>query len=449
MAMGSMISSWPGPSSSGFSDFETRMRIATAVDVNDPGKGFTFGPQAAFGNYRGVNVIRDVEVGDFNGDLQPEIVTLINADSLDLATYSVNPQTLAISFGGQIGLGNASGTLPGQVVAGQFLGTLRRQLVVADQLVDGGNVEVHLIDFDANSIQPVRKSTWSTPDIGNSMTLKLKAGRFNWGSPTEQIAWMSSTAAGGTRLSVLTVDPLTLNVSRKADIATINDPGSRYGGGGIAVGNFDHMQKSTADPTQLERDPDLQIAVFGARLNTSNGQTGTAALYIYDVSDDYSTLTQASTTLLQADYFGGQNIKGMSMTAGDLQGRSFRLGQGIKVTVDRTQPSAVLAMPPMHADYISPSGNASPTILNLSVAPDGFMSGYSQTTTTDTTVTNNDTTSSSFSGQESIGGSVTLGDICTWRRPGKRRQNHRHFHGQAGHRAQHGYDQRLFQFYGL
>ena len=171
---------------------------------------------------------------------------------------------------------------------------MRRQLVVGDQLVDGGNVEVHLIDFDANSIQPVRKTTWATPDIGNDMTLKLKAGRFNWGSPTEQIAWMSSTAAGGTRLSVLTVDPLTLNVSRKADILPINDPGSRYGGYDIAVGNFDHMQKSTADPTQLERDPDLQIAVFGARLNTSNGQTGTAALYIYDVSDDYSTLTQAS-----------------------------------------------------------------------------------------------------------------------------------------------------------
>ena len=64
----------------------------------------------------------------------------------------------------------------------------------------------------------------------------------------------------------------------------------------------------------------------------------------------------------------------MSIAAGDLQGRSFRLGQGTKVTVDRTQPTVVLAMPPMHADYISPSGNNSPTVLNLSVAPDGFTS---------------------------------------------------------------------------
>ena len=59
-------------------EYETRMRIATAVDVNDPGKGFTFGPQVAFQVMVGdMNVIRDVEVGDFNGDLQPEIVTLI------------------------------------------------------------------------------------------------------------------------------------------------------------------------------------------------------------------------------------------------------------------------------------------------------------------------------------------------------------------------------------
>jgi hypothetical protein len=279
---------------------------------------------------------------------------------------------------------------------------------VADQLVDGGNVEVHLIDFDANSIQPVRKTTWSTSDSATSMTLKLKAGRFDWESPTEQVAWMSSSG-GGTRLSVLTVDPQTLNVSRKADILPIQDPGSRFLGYDIAVGNFDHMQKSTADPTMLERDPDLQIAVLGARQNTGNGQTGTGFLYLYDVSDDYSTLTQVSSTLLTEVYFGGNNILQMAIAAGDLQGRSFRLGAGYKVTVDRTEPTVVLAMPPMHADYISPSGNDSPTVLNLSVAPDGFMSGYSQTTTTDTTVTQTDTTSSSFSGEESIGGSVTLG----------------------------------------
>ena len=46
--------------------------------------------------------------------------------------------------------------------------------------------------------------------------------------------------------------------------------------------------------------PDLQIAVVGARLNTNTGQIGTATLYIYDVSDDNSTLTQASSVVLDA-----------------------------------------------------------------------------------------------------------------------------------------------------
>ena len=145
---------------------------------------------------RDVNVIRDVEVGDFNGDLQPEIVTLINAD-VALISRLIPSIPRPWQFPSAARLVWASSRIRllsrAQVVAGQFIGTLHDQLVVADQLVDGGNVEVHFIDFDANSIQPVRKSTWSTPDTGSAMTLKLKAGRFNWGSPTEQVAWMSST----------------------------------------------------------------------------------------------------------------------------------------------------------------------------------------------------------------------------------------------------------------
>ena len=106
---------------------------------------------------------------------------------------------------------------PLQLAAGHFTGVEHDQLVVGYQTQDNTNVIVQFYDFATNSIQPVLKSTWTTPDVAASMTLRLKAGQFDWSNPYEQIAWMSSSAFG-TRLSILTVDPKTLTVSRKADV---------------------------------------------------------------------------------------------------------------------------------------------------------------------------------------------------------------------------------------
>ena len=81
------------------------------------------------------------------------------------------------------------------------------------------------------------------PDTG-FVALKLKAGRFNWSSPYDQIAWMSSTFDYGTRLSVLTVDPVSPEVSRKADIPSDVSAGIHFLGYDIAVGNFDACSRA-------------------------------------------------------------------------------------------------------------------------------------------------------------------------------------------------------------
>ena len=78
-----------------------KMVIATAVDVNNPTKGFRFGPMFTPASPYG---IRQVTVGDFNGDGEPEIVqAYIDPNrQLTLATYAVDPATLTISEGGQL-----------------------------------------------------------------------------------------------------------------------------------------------------------------------------------------------------------------------------------------------------------------------------------------------------------------------------------------------------------
>ena len=150
--------------------------------------------------------------------------------------------------------------------------------------------------------------------------------------------------------------------------------------------------------------------LIGLRINRTNNQIGTAGVAICEVSEDFSTITPTSYSFLDGSYFGGNSLTEMTIAAVDLQGRSFRLGVSYKVTVDQVNPSVVLAMPPMHADYVSTGIGQAPTVRNFSVAPDGFKSEYEQTESTDASVTDTQTTSSSFSGEEKISGSFAIGE---------------------------------------
>ena len=204
------------------------MRIATAVDVTDPTQGFRFGPlftpAAPYG-------IRQVTVGDFNGDGQPDIVQAYIDPSrqLTLATYRVDPATLTISEGAQLVYLRTvdTGYHPVELAAGHFTALDHHQLVVGAQLLDGDQVHMGFFDFAPNSIQPQRVSSVFF-DAATSMTLRLKAARFIWSNPFDQIAWMSSSG-GGTRLSVLIVDPQSQTVVRKADIPLVPDVNSDSG----------------------------------------------------------------------------------------------------------------------------------------------------------------------------------------------------------------------------
>ena len=100
----------------------------------------------------------------------------------------------------------------------------------------------------------------------------------------------------------------------------------------------------------------------------------------------------------------------MTLAVGDLQGRSYRLGAGTKITVDTSQPTMIVAAPPMHADYITSATGTAPDVFNLSVVPDGYYSKYEVDSSSSTSSTDTNTTSWSFGAKETIGASVAIGD---------------------------------------
>src|SRR5207245_1146482 len=94
------------------------------------------------------------------------------------------------------------------------------------------------------------------------------------------------------------------------------------------------------------------------------------------------------------------------------QGRSFVLGEPTKVVIENAaQPSVVVAMPPMHVDFITPVGKNAPTLLNVSWNPDGFTTAYQTQETSSNQSSTTNSTSWSFGAKESFGASLSIGNI--------------------------------------
>jgi len=402
-----------------------RARIATAKDVNDPSQGFDFGTESNLGGIS--EGIRATAIGDFNGDGQLDIANLRVQNDLDLwlTIFSVDPQTLQISYQQEV----VVETLPDfgvdqfQLVAGTFTGAGNQQLVVANQSGTSKNIKLRVFDFAQGSYLPVVEQTY---DSGTTATnIKLLTSKFDWGSPYDVISFMQTTANGWNSKSyvyLLTVDPGSYAITQ----SNVVDVQGTYGGYlpahesqavalDIAVGNFNNQKPNPADPSLRINDPNLQLAVAIAYdAAPAPNRFAASTVNIIQVIDQQTgkmslapvgTIPVFEPNSTTADFFTK-----LTINAADLQGRSLRLGAGHKIAIDKASPTLILAQPPLHVDWAPLNlSSPNPTVVNLSFANDRFNATYTTTDSTNNTSSNTKTTGWGFSGEESIGESFTLG----------------------------------------
>jgi VCBS repeat protein len=159
---------------------------------------------------------------------------------------------------------------------------------------------------------------------------------------------------------------------------------------GLAVGRF-----TTDTSTTNAYSP--SIAVFRANASDAFKSTSSSPrIDIFTLKDpsngDFTPL--CCNTFDVSNWQEMTSLQGLStnmLQAGDLQGRSMRLGPPLVVRVtDHWQPKVLLGVPPMHVDYVQIAGATSPAVVNFSAIPSTFNSQYqtSQTNTNQSSSTN-------------------------------------------------------------
>jgi MYXO-CTERM domain-containing protein len=398
----------------------SRARIASAANPDDPTAGFTFGPESNLGFVYGV---RSVAAGDFDGDGKPDFaVTYVDNDKkVQLAIYSVDANLVATqrSVTTVETLTDFSVDPQVELVAGRFTNQDKTQIVVANRSgPKAGEVKLRVFDVQSNFTTQARGEL-TVPGAVNRV--KMLTGKFNWSAATDSLALMLTNVNDGnstSAVSVLSVNPTTLALSTSGTLNVASDiygtSNKNYVALDIAVGNFDNRM-SVPQGAATDRDPNLQLAIavgYCQGTNLGQKQFDVKDVNVYDVIDPATgnlSLKKMSAIPMNTGV-KSQKVTNMTIRAADLQGRSMRLGNGFKVSVSRMSPSMILAQPPMHVDYALPtSGSSEPALVNLSLAPDKFNAAYSTTSSKSTEERRSETKGWNFSSKVSVGATVTLG----------------------------------------
>lgn len=171
---------------------------------------------------------------------------------------------------------------------------------------------------------------------------------------------------------------------------------------GIAIGRFDPMVRDG------EIDFNQQIAAHFSEQDCP-GVVPCTPIEVIDIFDfaSHTSFTPVHIndlrTVLTFDPTGSFADLSAPLQAGDLQGRSMRLGAPEKATVVHTQVDVVLGMPPMHVDFVDPS------VVNVSVAPDDFNLAYTDATVKSVAASRQSTTSYTYTKKESADAKISYG----------------------------------------
>jgi hypothetical protein len=386
--------------------------VLTAVDPNAPGKGIRSGNPALF-DFPSVQPL-SAAAGNFTGQGHPVIAILGRVDNggnpsgLGIQFYTVDPVTLEIGFPSN-GLANTfTLTLPegdgfvaaASLAVGRFGNTTHDQLALIYS-VPRGTAKIVTIDFDSDG-NPTQKAVLDTGiATADSPLVVMRAGHFDWGGSFDQAAVLVEPGAQfpGSRIQIFAFDT---SLNPVAGPAFGNTVGACLHD--LAAGNFDRMQANPHPPPANERNPNLQLALLGSDCASNV----TLSLLNVDPANNFAISAASSFTLPAALVPGPMHYA--ALVATDSQGRSLRLGAPTKVVIaHRSQPSVVLAVPPMHVDFIAPARQPALQVFNVSAIPAGFFTQYQTDQSNSNQSSSQNTTSWSAGTSESLSGKVTVG----------------------------------------
>lgn len=262
------------------------------------------------------------------------------------------------------------------------------QLAVGAWFLDGDSIEarVRLYSFDDN-LNSTLLSQQTVLNLGGYSPSSLYLRSFFDGySGHDQLVSGLSFNDQWIQLNVITVDATSFSMTTHAPYQ-VHSAGY-FGGMDVGIMGALPTPATDADYTPqvaglILSSPSLaQIATFS--IDAADGSYGLDWTQLYTAPDSVPP------AYFYPTYFS-------MLRAGDLQGRSFRLGEPTVLRANQQQPVVILGAPPMHADYIEPiEAQSTPDILNLSVLPDGFNTKYDLDLTSTTTSSTTTSTSHSY-----------------------------------------------------
>lgn len=355
-------------------------------------------------------------------DAAPVAVAAVTGAALQVQFFGVDAGSQAVTF-----LADRTATVTlraghsvvrdsARLVAGHFTDPSYEQIVLAfDELDAGGTalgVTLVLLDRDGNGA--LRQTVHSSVLPGRaSRQIRLAKGRMLAGDAYEGLAVLQDfgpAAQGRIDVSLVGYQP---DLSPRV-LGSANVPSGACAFG-MDAGNFD--RRVAQDNGALLANRNLQLGlVLG--LDCGGGVTRTLQAAIWQVSPAAGSAANlplvlrgtgpdTAAALLPID--GALPVRdpivGVSLAVLDLQGRSEVLGPPRVIVLDtHTQPSVVVAAPPMHVDWV---GNR---LTNLTAAPPGFFARYTTGTSEQASATTRATTTWSFAAEESLDGKLSYGN---------------------------------------
>lgn len=410
--------------------------IHSAADRADPSKGLKEMARIALGSkYTPIGL---PVTGDFNGDGAVEVAWPGSlGDEQEMYAYflSVCP-TAGFSILGQscsnpfqILLSNQtidvgfyippSAGPPAILTAGSFKGIANQSELVVDRIWSSTEHRLLAYEFDT-SLTPTQRSTLSLststgPEGTGGGVGYLAVGYLDWTSQKQQLVF---TNWGASSISVITFDD---SLQMTPHTGALNIPNCHLPVG-VSVGRYDPPNFPDGS-----KNFSLQIAVLSIGCSPTQAETA-ITLYTTSAPNDFTPVAGSPQVLgnywpygVQADSYNTLDPEMNLLLQGDIQGRSVVLGDPTKVTITtHLQPDLVLAIPPMHIDYIRDVDNlgpqGKPSVLNLTVMPSvpapgvAFSTEYAFGSTASTSASSTSTSSYSYSYGGSSEQKVTFGN---------------------------------------